>query len=494
LIPSRRSTTLPALSAALCISVTLAASGATALDFTACTIGDGTTSVPARCASLARPLDPDEPAAGSLELAIARLPARGRIVQPDPLFLIAGGPGQSALQSFPALLNAFRHVNRSRDLILIDQRGTGGSAALDCPDVDSGDGALGPDDPVAEARKAAQRCLDSLRADTTLFTTSVAVGDLDAVRQALGLETINLYGVSYGTRVALHYTRRYPDAVRALVLDAVVPPGTPLGPDIAPVAQRALDRLLQRCLGDPACGEAFPDIDERVAALLERLHSEPVSVSWEDIANGTVRRSELSRAELAVTIRLLAYSAWGASLLPSMLDDAIEQGHFAPFARQVDLQSRTLANTLATGLHYSIICTEDLPFMDEEAARALARDTFLGEEPLATQVAACENWPRGRMDADFHDPLDIDVPALILSGDADPVTPPDYGERAAAMLGADVVHVVNPAQGHTQAGLGCVPALMAEFLQAGSTQALSLDCLSRLSAPPFFVDANGPRP
>ena len=514
--------------AAACLSSSLAfAAPALANDlvFSACTIGDGTTGVPARCATLSRPLDPLEPTAGNLDIAIARLPARGRTARADPLFLIAGGPGQSALQSFPALIGAFRHANRDRDLILVDQRGTGDSGPLDCPieEADDDDGSAvgngantdhassamtggsdtgsdpgpdpGPDsDPVVAAQRSAERCLEALTMDTRLFTTSVAVTDLEAVRQALELDTINLYGVSYGTRVALHYARRYPTAVRSLILDAVVPPGTPLGPDIAPVAQRALDLVLQRCLDDAACGEAFPSIDARVAALLDELQREPAQVSWEDIADGSTRRSELGRAELAVTLRLLAYSAWGAALLPSMLDDAIEAGHFAPFARQAELQGRTLADTLATGMHYSVICTEDLPFMDEASARRQARDTFLGEQPLAAQIAACERWPRGRIDADFHAPLDLDVPALILSGDADPVTPPDYGERAAGMLGDDVLHIVNTGQGHTQAGLGCTASLMARFLDAGTAAGLSLDCLTRLRPPPFFIDANGARP
>ena len=466
------------------------------LAFSACTIGNRTTSLPAECASVSVPMDPDLPDGARLELAIARLPARERDARDDPLVLVAGGPGQSALQTFPSIITAFRHVNRERDLILVDQRGTGDSRPLDCadPEPPGTPAASGDPDPVAEAREAARRCLASLDEDTTLFTTSVAVQDLDAVRRALGLATMNLYGVSYGTRVALHYARRFPASVRSLILDAVVPPGTPLGADIAPVAQRAMDDILQRCLDDSDCGGAFPGIDTRTAALLARLQREPVRIRYEDIADGRPRDTELGRAELAVTLRLLSYSAWGASLLPSMLDDAIETAHFAPFARQTDLQSRALAEALATGLHYSVICTEDLPFTNAPAALAAARSTFLGELPLAAQIAACEDWPRGRIDADFHRPLALDMPTLILSGDADPVTPPAYGERAAAMLGEDVVHVINTGQGHTQASLGCVPSLMATFLRAGTGADLSLDCLARLTPPPFFLDANGPRP
>lgn len=483
----------------MCLSVAVHAADPelAAVQFERCTIGDGHASLVAECATLDVPLDPRESDAASLTLALARLPARGRNRAADPLVFIAGGPGQSAVDTFASVASAFRAANRERDIVLVDQRGTGGSMPLDCPtDEDSAASPASDDElgPIEDAARQAQRCLDSLTHDTRLFTTSIAVQDLEQVRRALAIDRWNVYGVSYGTRVALHYARRYPTAVRSLILDAVVPPGTPLGPDIAPLAQRALDLVLQRCQDTDECAAAFPNIADRTTALLEQLDDAPVTVAWEDIANGDVRRDTLERADLAVTLRLLAYSAWGASLLPSMLDDAIEQAHFAPFARQANLQANALADTLSAGMHYSVICTEDLPFMPGTQALDAARDTFLGDEPLRAQLAACERWPEGVIDSDFHSPLSLNVPVLILSGEADPVTPPDYGDRLADMLGPRARHIVNAGQGHMQATLGCTPSLLAEFLQDGDAAALSVDCLERLVPPPFFVDANGPRP
>jgi len=478
---------------------------AESLQFERCTIGDRRATLKARCATLEVALDPssgpaNQSAAGqtttndSLHLAIARIPARGRKAQADPVVFISGGPGQSARDTYPAIARAFRHVNRDRDIIIVDQRGTGASELLDCPT--GPDGLAGDNSTEAlarEARESATDCLASLEADPRLFTTSVAVRDLEQVRKALGVDSWNLYGVSYGTRVALHYARRYPARTRALVLDAVVPPGIPLGPDIAPLAQRALSLILQRCAANQACNNAFPDIESRTSDFIDRLESGAIDVEWEDIAQGSLETSRFSREDLAVTLRLLAYSAHGASLLPSLLDDAIEQDHLAPLARQAALQTRELQASLATGMHYAVVCTEDLPFMDADAARAKAADTFLGSAPLTALEAACDAWPAGIIDDDFHALLDSDVPTLILSGEADPVTPPAYGDRLTQTLG-NATHIVNEGQGHMQLPLGCVPQLFAEFVDAADGTDLSLACLDRLYPPPFFVDANGPHP
>ena len=467
--------------------------------FEPCRIGTDTASVRASCADLAVPLDPDAADGPTLALAIARIGARGRAPEPDPLVFIAGGPGQSARDAYAGVAGAFAGIRRERDVLLVDQRGTGGSLALECPeddpDVDGPDGVrvTGGGAAVARAAEGARACLDALDADPTLFTTSVAVADLERVREALGIERWNLYGVSYGTRVAMHYARRHPERVRSLVLDAVVPPGTPLGADIAPHAQRALDAVFARCAGEPGCAAAFPAIADDAAALVDELADAPRTIVREDIATGRLQSEPFSREDLAATLRLLTYSAWGASILPSMLHDAIQDDHLAPLARQAAMQSRALDTTLATGMHHAVVCTEDLPFVDVDAAARAAEATYLGATAIRALAAACEPWPRGRMDADFHDPLALEVPTLILSGDADPVTPPTFGERLLAGL-PNARHVVNAGQGHMQAPLGCTPRLMARFVEAADPDAPDVECLERLVPPPFFVDANGPLP
>lgn len=443
--------------------------------FSACTIGDGRARVTAECAEIDVPLDHEIPDADTITLAVARIPARRDSAGNDAFTLIAGGPGQSALDSWPGVALAFRHIARDRDVILVDQRGTGRSVRLDCAEE-------------VEARA----CLASLASDPTLFTTSVAVRDLEFVRQELGVTRWNLYGVSYGTRVAQHYARRYPASVRTMILDAAVPADVPLGPDVAPFAQRALDLILERCAADTDCATAFPDLPTRVANWSEALVATPVDVAYEDLSNGEQRDARFDHDQLAAVLRLMSYSAQTASLLPSMLDAAMTEAHLAPLLRQAELQAASLEDMLAGGMHHAIVCTEDVPRMSVSDIDA-SRDTYLGTVLVDALFASCADWPAGRLDADFFEPLSSDLPTLILSGEADPITPPAYGNRVAESL-TSVRHIVNPGQAHMQSPLGCVPIVMAQFIDTADPASLAVDCLDRLVPPPFFIDANGPRP
>ncbi|MFK8075747.1 MAG: alpha/beta fold hydrolase [Granulosicoccus sp.] len=464
------------------------------LEFRECTIGSGATALIAQCATLEVPLnansnaDSDE---ASLELAIARIPARRQSERHDAFTLIAGGPGQSAIETFPSVSFAFRHIMQNHDVILIDQRGTGSSAKLLCEEASD---SMGLSFEVDDAQTSAQskECLDTLDYDPTWFTTSMAVHDLEQVRKALGISQWNMYGISYGTRVALHYLRRYPDAVRTLILDAVVPPDISLGPEIAQLSQRALDLIFERCTKDIGCNEAFGHLAGATMELLESLEASPRYISFEDVASGKLSSMEFTRQHLAVTIRLMSYSAQTAAILPSMLHDAIVNDNFAPLARQTMLQTQSLGNTLATGMHHAVICTEDAPFVDKNSSRNDA-DTYLGEGVIQSLMASCEQWPAGQIDDDFKDPVISDVPTLILSGDADPITPPSYGNTVAEHL-TNSRHIVNSHQGHMQAPFGCMPVLLAQFISAGAVNNLNVECLNRLRATPFFIDANGPLP
>ncbi len=458
--------------------------------FTACTIGGDTAALPAQCATATVPLSYQPGDSRTLELFVSKIPARQTSAHANPLVLLAGGPGQAASSSFPALMHAFADVNEQRDLILIDQRGTGNSNRLDC-ETSAPSEQLEFDPEVV--RKLSQNCLDAQTIDTRYFTTSIAVKDLETVRELLNIDQWNLYGVSYGTRVALHYMRRYPDAVRSVVLDAVVPPQVSLSADIAIHAQQALDKLYDYCSETLDCAEAFPDLKMRTEELLTDLQTEPVSVDYEDVSTGTIQNLELTNKHLAITLRLMTYSSYGVAILPSMLFDAYENGNYAPLARQAVMQTQSLGSTIATGLHNAIICTEDLPSGVSESQRLAARDSYLGDELIESLEANCEPWPLGVMDEDFKQPLVADTPTLILSGAADPITPAIYGEQVAESL-TNQLHIINNHQGHMQLPLGCIPKLMALFLETADVAQINTQCLDRLSAPAFFIDANGPRP
>jgi len=224
------------------------------------------TTVSGFCGRLAVAEDREASAGRRIELAVALVPSRAKRPLPDPVFMLAGGPGQSALETYPAAAAAFRDVLRDRDVVLVDQRGTGGSNRLACPEPDAGAGADAFGDPSA-ARKFAEACLAGLEADPRFYTTSDAVLDLEDVRAALGAEQVNLVGVSYGTRVALEYLRRHPDRTRTVVLDGVVPPELALGADHARNLENALDAHFAICEADATCRERYGSPRARLAAV-----------------------------------------------------------------------------------------------------------------------------------------------------------------------------------------------------------------------------------
>lgn len=447
-------------------------------------------SIAARCGELEVPEDRSHPAR-HIRLKVAVVPALNLRGHADPLFVLAGGPGQAASEFYVGVAGAFTRVQRERDIVLVDQRGTGGSNALDCefPEEDE----LADMTPV-QIRLHAETCLASLASDPRHYTTSVAVGDLDEVRAALGYERINLYGVSYGTRVAQHYLRRYPQRVRAMVLDGIVPPGVALVADGALQAQHALDLIFERCRVETACRAAFHDPAATFAELRSVLERRPAIVSMPDPVTGVVHNETIRPVHLQVATRFLSYSPDRAALLPLLLHEALVRHNLAPLAAQADLLTERYANAVSYGMHNAVVCTEDASLLESAAIdRAALTRTYLGTQQLDGLIEVCKTWPRGVIDSDLHARLDSPVPALLLSGTADPVTPPSYGERVRGGL-PQSLHVVLEGQGHGQLGTGCVPRLLADFLERGATQDLDVSCARAIVAAPFFVSFAGPPP
>ncbi|MGQ0384437.1 MAG: alpha/beta fold hydrolase [Gammaproteobacteria bacterium] len=452
---------------------------------------DGLVSVEARCGRLTVPEDPDDPQGATIELAVAVVPAVATTAKPDPLFLLAGGPGQGAIEGYAPLLGAFAGIRRDRDLVLVDQRGTGGSNRLDCemPEEAFATGEI----PPAELREMARECLAGLSARPQFYTTSVAVRDLDAVRAALGYQRINLFGGSYGTRVAQHYLRRHPDRVRAMVLDAVIPPNLVLIPRIALESQAALDRVFSRCAADAACNGRFPDIAAQFALLDERLRRHPASIAFSDPVDGSSGDLEVTRAHLLTMARMLTYSSRTASLLPLVVHEAATRGNYVPLAAQGEMIGDELERMIAMGMHHSIVCAEDAPRFGGAVDRAELARTTLGTIMVDAMEAICQVWPRGPVDADFSAPLKSPVPALLISGEFDPATPPAYGAAAAAGF-ENGLHLVVPGQGHGQTRLPCVQRLLRSFIESADPAALDTACVSEIRPAPFFLSFSGPSP
>jgi pimeloyl-ACP methyl ester carboxylesterase len=453
--------------------------------------GPGYPSMKARCGTLTRPLDPAAPGGTTIELAVAVVPALTLEPQPTPLVPIAGGPGQSSIEFYAAYTGAFEEIRRTRDIVLLDQRGTGQSAPLDCG-LDSE--LLGGEQSPERAAEEARECLDELQHDPRFFTTSVAVTDLEALRNALGVPAFNLYGISYGTRVAQHYSRQYPEAVRTVILDGVVPPQIALGPAIAIEAQRALDAIFARCAKSEPCAAAFPGIGQEFELLKSRLAADPVMVDVPDPASGERQRFAFGNTELAGALRILSYHPNTVALMPLLIHEAFGD-NYRPIAAQYLMSARSLAEALSLGMHNAVVCTEDAPFFQgENVSREELESTYIGPLQQDALDAMCGVWPRGVLDDNLRMPLDTGKPVLLLSGDADPITPPRFAELAAINMTNSKL-IVGVDQGHGQLTRTCIPRIMAEFVDSASFAALDQDCLEeRQFAMPFFLGFTGPSP
>ncbi|HQF69716.1 MAG TPA: alpha/beta hydrolase [Promineifilum sp.] len=458
------------------------------IPLTACRLSGG---VDAQCGQLLVYEDRAAAAGRQISLNIAVLPATGssNVVADDPLFLLAGGPGQAATETYPLAASLFADVNRNRDIVLVDQRGTGESNGLNCAVLE--DETLPADLPDDEQIALLDQCRLDLgeRADLSLYTTDAFAADLDDVRAALDYDTINLYGASYGTRAALTYMRRFPERVRSVVLDSVVGPELVLFLQMPQDGQRALDLLFDRCAADDACNEAFPNFRAEYEAVLARLATpQPVTVA--DPLSNKPLAFQLDRDFLSQLVFNSLYSAEFQGLLPLLIHHAYETGDYAPLI--VQGLAITSSASLYPGLLYAVTCSEDAPLIDPAEAESIRAGTSFGDFAARFQTI-CANWPRADIAADFRDPLQSDIPTLLLSGGADPVTPPEYAAQVAAGL-SNSRHIIVPGFGHGVIGLGCMPSLVAEFVRATDPAALDATCLDVLQPPPFFVSFAGPQP
>lgn len=452
--------------------------------------GPGASSIEARCGTLTRPLDPSGTEPGEIALRVAVVPALNLTPEPDPLLPIAGGPGQGSVDFYTAYAWAFETVRKNRDILLIDQRGSGESSTLNCAfDEDLIDGEFSTEQTIEYTRE----CLQQLPYDPRFFTTSVAVQDIEAVREALAYPVLNLYGVSYGSRVAQHFARRYPKSTRTIVIDGVVPPQLSLGPEIATESQKAVDNILSRCADDEACNERFPNIAATFARVVAELKSAPVSIQVPDPSTGRPKAVDFGRSELAAAVRLLAYHPNSMALIPLLINEA-GQGNYVPLGSQFMMTMISMRDALSLGMHNAIVCTEDVPFYDPDNIDYTGLEaSYMGALQLDALQAICSVWPAGPIDADFKTPLATDIPVLLLSGDADPITPPRYADMAAVDL-ENATHLIGKHQGHGQVGVGCTPRLIARFIETADPLALDASCLERSFVMPYFLDFSGPRP
>lgn len=438
--------------------------------------------VSARCGTLTVLEDPSNPQGRMINLNIAVVPAVKRSAEPDPLFVLAGGPGQSIIETFPALYAGLFRVHEKRDIVLVDQRGTGKSNPLQC--LDPGDESLDNDQALALLKE----CPKTLDADLTSYTTDLAMQDLDQVRSALGYQSINLYGVSYGTRAALTYLKMFPDHVRSVVLDAVVDPAFVLFQNAAQDGQKSLDLFFSRCQTDTACASAYPNLKAEFDSILQDLDTSPADITIPHPVTGNPLKLTVTRAFFTNMVFNTLYSPDLVALLPLSIHQAYTEKNYAPLITQAYLMDAGLYD----GMFYAVTCSEDAPLISSAKAEQDGAASIFGDRTLDF-MDVCKSWPKNDVPAVLRAPVSSNVPVLILSGEADPITPPWHVEALIQSL-PNSLHLIFNGMGHGNVTTECATRILDKFIDGASVNDLDVSCVKNVTPPPFFVDFSGPQP
>ena len=426
----------------------------------------------ARCATVAVPENRAFPSSRTLALRVVVLPATVRRTHSDPFVYLAGGPGGAATQSAAAVAGIWYELRRDRDILLVDQRGTGGSNALACAPP-TGEIST-PEQVTAYVRS----CTAALAGDASQYGTTAAVDDLEAVRKALGYGRLDLYGVSYGATAAQAFLRRHPTSVRTVVLDGATLLDVPFMSHFASNGQRALDLIASRCAAQTACARAFPTWRTDLSPLLARLQAAPVTVQ---VAG---RPTVVDDVTLADTVQTMTRTDDSAASVPLLVaraaagDYSVLTAHLTPPAPP-DLSV----------MYWSSRCNEPWWGDDPVAVAADAKGTYLERSVtagLANVQTVCAGFPTRAEPADQWTRVASRAPALALVGGADPQDP--IGNIAGiqgVMPNARVV--VAPGLGHGVGQYGCLPHLVARLVALDSARKLDTTCARRIAPRPFVL-------
>jgi pimeloyl-ACP methyl ester carboxylesterase len=418
-----------------------------------------------------------------IALDIVVIPATEGKASAEPVFYLAGGPGQDATGSVQGFVGS--RVRRDRAIVLVDQRGTSQTNGLRCPE-------LGRDDePQTYLESLFQperirRCRETLasRADLRQYGTENVIGDLEEIRRGLGYRKINLWGISGGTRTAFFYLAMHPEAIHAVVMAGVVAPQFRNPLPHARSAQDAFDKLVAACGREAACASEFPDLHAKLDSVLARLARHPARAKVRNPANRAESEVDLDRDAFADGIRTLMYGSIQARLIPALIASAYD-GDFSPAAGFALARARALRGSIAMGVLLGIVCSEDISRIKPEEIDAATRGTFIGRTRVDTQMAACREWPSAPV-ARLRRPMRSSVPTLLLNGEYDPVTAPEWADSGATYLSGSAKYRVQA--GHA-VGNPCTEEMIRQLFASGSATSVDASCLSEVRLPPFAARA-----
>jgi pimeloyl-ACP methyl ester carboxylesterase len=456
------------------------------------------------CAPFSVAENRDKPDSRKIELKLALIKSEAERADTDIVVFLAGGPGQSAVETYPQIAAALAPLRKHHHILLLDQRGTGQSHPLDCKGVQPEEKKKEQPPVVAaevedasggfderKMRDETAKCLAEVvkTSDPTQYTTTVATQDLEDVRQALGSPLFDLVGVSYGTRMAQQYLMRHPEGVRSAVLDSVAPNELIFGQEFAQNLESALKAQFALCAKNADCNKAFGDPYASLVRLRDALRAKPQDYQFRDPVTFESMTLRLTDRRLAGLVRMFAYAPESAALLPLSIAEGLK-GNYLPLAGQTQLLQEDMSASMNGGMQASVVCAEDADLLHDNPEEA---STLLGTTLVDTLRAMCSVWPHGTRPADFHSPLKSDKPIFVLEGELDPVTPPRYGEQV--MKGfSNAKLLVAKGQGHNVIGRGCIPKLVGDFVDTLNAKTLDTHCADALGPMPALIDFGGAAP
>ncbi len=349
-----------------------------------------------------------------------------------PIFYLEGGPGVASTNNVSLYADTTYGYRKYHDIVLIDVRGTGNSNPLHCRSLQFKNN-LQQQFEEMYPLSAVKDCYDSLSklADLTQYTTTNIARDMEEVRKWLGYEKINLYGLSYGTRLAQVYMKMFPAAVESCVLFSPTTTYSKMPLYHAQYAQESLEKLFDDCRKDSLCNQTYPNLQNEFTSLMQRGEEKPFIYKLPS-ANSDLQEITIPWYAFHTKMRSLMYAPFGLRQVPFLIHEA-NLGNWKPFVSLFPTESGS-DNFLAEGMYLCITCTEDVPYISQKEADSLAQNTYMKNYRVEQQQNACENWTRGKVPEDFFEPLHSEIPTLIFSGYFDPVTPPSLAEQIVKTL------------------------------------------------------------
>ncbi len=436
-----------------------------------------------RCGYVTVAEDPKKPNGRTINIHYVIVSAVKPLYPSEALLAIAGGPGQSAIDNAALFNQTFSKVRETRDILLIDQRGTGRSNLLSCPE-DKSLSPLSIDERLFDNLAETKKCLATFDADVAMYNSSFAIHDFEAVRNYLGYTKLHLYGISYGSRMAQLYMRHYPESLATVTLDGVVP----MQQSVLAVGlsvNRALDGVFDQCESNKDCNEQFPNLRLTLNQLNDRLENKAIETTVFHPATGAPTTFLLTRDKLLGILRLSMYSPATRSLVPLTIDHTAA-GNYQSL---LGLYSLTMDGLdMAIGMHNSVACAEDIHRIDDDLLADI-KQSYTANAMYQALLESCSIWPTEKVNDSFFAAIESDIPTLLLSGELDPATPPNWGTLAMEKM-TNAKHFVAPYATHGVATQSCGNDLVAELIDQGSLNDLDNSCLSKDHPRGFYLNAS----